>query len=92
VNDVTCPCDNRATTQGRFPGRFLALGWKYGWDYKFTRVAVIANYLVFILITQDKDIVNGGLPSRTDYLPQQPPPRKKVMTRITTTAIITHSI
>jgi hypothetical protein len=33
----------------------------------------------------------GGLPSRTDYLPQQPP-RKKVTARKTTTAIITHSI
>lgn len=33
----------------------------------------------------------SDLPSRTGYLPQQPP-RKKVMTRTTTTAIITHSI
>jgi len=34
----------------------------------------------------------GGLPSRTDYLPQQPP-RKKIMTRKATTAtIITHSM
>jgi len=32
-----------------------------------------------------------GLPSRTDYFPQQPP-RKKVITRKTTTTIITHSI
>jgi hypothetical protein len=33
----------------------------------------------------------SGLPSRRDYLPQQPP-RKKFMTRTTTTAMITHSI
>jgi hypothetical protein len=34
---------------------------------------------------------SGGLPSRAGHLPQQPP-RKKVMTRNTTTTIITHSI
>jgi hypothetical protein len=35
--------------------------------------------------------VSGGLPSRTDYLPQQPP-RKKIMTRKAATTSITHSI
>jgi hypothetical protein len=34
---------------------------------------------------------DGGLPSRPDYLPQQPP-RQKIMTRKTTTTNITHSI
>jgi hypothetical protein len=36
--------------------------------------------------------VYGGLPSRPDYLPQHPPPRKKVSTIKTTAMIIAHSI
>jgi hypothetical protein len=47
--------------------------------------------LVFTLIIQDQISVNCGLPSRSGYLPQQPP-RKNVMTRKTTSAIIIHSI
>jgi len=35
---------------------------------------------------------NGGLPSRSDYLPQQPPRKKAMASKPTTTAIITHSI